>query len=76
VDWGIGWRNVPSLHSCSTYDHIVAGRGKLGSSKHSNSHQQEFGDCWGVESLDAVGWKILVQMPMALIETEADQDGT
>jgi hypothetical protein len=30
MDWGIGWHNVPSLHSCSTYDHLATGLGHIG----------------------------------------------
>jgi hypothetical protein len=76
VDWGIGWCNDPCLHSCSIYDQLATGLGQLGSSKHSDSQQQKSGDCWGTESLDTVGWKILVQLPAALAETTAEQDGT
>jgi hypothetical protein len=76
MDWGIVWCNIPCLHSCGTYDQLAVGLGQLGSSEHSDSQQQESGDCWGMESLDAVVWKILVRLPVALAETVAEKDGT
>jgi hypothetical protein len=72
VDWGIGWRNVPCLHSCNTHDPLVVGLGQLGSSGHSDFQQQESGDCLGAESLDVAGWKIPIQLPVALAETRAE----
>jgi hypothetical protein len=75
MDWGIRWHNVPFHHSCSTYNQLAVGLGQLGSSEHPDSQQQEFRDCWGVESLDAVGKRILVQLPAAMAETVAEQDG-
>jgi hypothetical protein len=49
---------------------------QLESSEHSNFQQWECGNCWGAESLDAMGWNILVQLPAASAETAAEQDGT
>jgi hypothetical protein len=76
VDWGIGWRNVPCLHSCSTYDLLVAGLVQLGSSERFDFQWQESGGCCGGKSLDTTGWKILVQLPAALAETMAKRDRT
>jgi hypothetical protein len=76
MDWGIGWRIVPWLHSCSTYDLLAAGLGQLGCFEHSDFQQQESGDSWGTKSLDATGWKILVQLPVALEEIVAERDKT
>jgi hypothetical protein len=39
VNWGIGWRNVPFHHNCSTYDQLAVGLGLLGSFEHSDSQQ-------------------------------------
>jgi hypothetical protein len=36
------------------------GLGQLRSSEYSDSHQQEFENYWGIESLDVVGQRILV----------------
>jgi hypothetical protein len=36
--------------------HPVMGFEQLESSKHSDFQQQESGNCWGIESLDAMGW--------------------
>jgi hypothetical protein len=42
-------------HSCSSYDWLAVDLGQLGSSEHFDSQQLESKDCWGAESLDAVG---------------------
>jgi hypothetical protein len=76
VDWGIGWHNVPYLHSCSTYDLLVVGLGQLGSSEHFDFQQLEPGDYWGAEPLDDAGWKILVQLLAALAKIAAELDRT
>jgi hypothetical protein len=52
------------------------GSEQLESSEHFDFWQQESRDCWGVESLDAVGWNILVRLPEALAETAAKLDRT
>jgi hypothetical protein len=72
VDWGIGWQSELTPHKRSTYVHPVMGYEQLESSEHSNFQQWESGNCWGAESLDAMGWNILVQLPAA----SAEQDGT
>jgi hypothetical protein len=76
VDWGIGWQSELTPHKRSTYVHPVMGYEQLESSEHSNFQQWECGNCWGAESLDAMGWNILVQLPAASAETAAEQDGT
>jgi hypothetical protein len=55
MDWGIGWQSdlSPQMHSTSV--HPIMGSEQLESSEHYNSQQQESGNCWGVESLDAAG---------------------
>jgi hypothetical protein len=52
------------------------GSEQLESSEPSDSQQQGSGNYWGAKSLDVVGWKILVQLPMASAEIAAEQDGT
>jgi hypothetical protein len=52
------------------------GSEQLESSEHSDSQQQESRNYWGAESLDAVGWNILIQLPVVFAETTAEQDGT
>jgi hypothetical protein len=46
------------------------------SSEHSDYQQWGSRNCLDVESLDAAGWNILVQLPVALAKTAAEQDGT
>jgi hypothetical protein len=48
------------------------GSEQLESSEHSDSQQQESENYYGAESLDAVGWNILVQLPAASAETAAE----
>jgi hypothetical protein len=76
VNLGINWCNVPVHHSYSTYGQLVAGLGQFGSSEDSDSQQQGSGGCWGAESPDATGSRILVELPAALVETMAEQDRT
>jgi hypothetical protein len=76
VNWGIGWQSDLAPHKRSTSFHPVMGSEPLESSEHFDSQQQGSGNRWGTESLDAVGWNILVQLPAASAETTAEQNGT
>jgi hypothetical protein len=60
VDWDTGWHSVLSLHKHSTSIQPVMGSEQPGTSEHSYFQQQEFGNYWGTESLDAAGLRILV----------------
>jgi hypothetical protein len=75
MDWGIGWQSDLAPHKRSTSIHPIMGSKKLESSEHSNFQQQETSNCWGAESLDVVGWNILVQLIMASTKIVAEQDG-
>jgi hypothetical protein len=48
----------------------------LESYEHYDSQQQGSRNCWGIESLDAAGWNILVQLPATSAKIVVEQDGT
>jgi hypothetical protein len=76
MDWCIGWQSDLAPHKHSTSVHPVMGSEQLESSKHSDSQQQGSRNCWGADSLDVVGWKILVQLLVTSAETVIEQDKT
>jgi hypothetical protein len=75
VDWGLGWQSDLAPHKRSTSIHPVMGSKQLECSEHSDFQQQESRNCWGVESLNAAGCNILVQLHAASAETAAEHDG-
>jgi hypothetical protein len=55
VDWGIGWQSDLAPHKRSTSVHPIMGSKQFEPSEHFDSQQQGSGNCWGTESLDAMG---------------------
>jgi hypothetical protein len=55
VYWGISWESDLAPHKHSPSVHSVLGSELLESSEHSDSLRQGSGNCWGTDSLDAVG---------------------
>jgi hypothetical protein len=49
----------------------MLGSEQPGSFEHSDFQQEESRNCWGVESLGVVGQRILIQLAVASVETEA-----
>jgi hypothetical protein len=49
ADWGTDWQNNPSHHRHSSSDPPEISFEQPGSSKHSNSQQQESRNGWGAE---------------------------
>jgi hypothetical protein len=76
MDWAIGWQSDLTPHRHGTSVHRVMGSEQLESSEHSDFQQHEWGNCWGAEPLDAVGWTILVWLSAALAKTTTEQDRT
>jgi hypothetical protein len=60
----------------STFVQSALGLEQPRSSEHSDFQQQESGNCWGIELLDAAESRILVQLATVSAYTAAEQDGT
>jgi hypothetical protein len=71
VDWGTGSHSDLFHHKHSTFVQSMLGSEQPGSFEHSDFQQEESRNCWGVESLGVVGQRILIQLAVASVETEA-----
>jgi hypothetical protein len=49
VDWGTSWHSDLFQHKHSTSDHLEISFGQPGSTRHSESQQQESRNCWGAK---------------------------
>jgi hypothetical protein len=75
VDWGFDWHNIPFITVIAPTVSLLQVLGSLGSLNTLIPSSRSLEVVGGAKSLDAAGYRIL-QLPVALAETVAEQDGT